>query len=157
MSTPSPPSAPEKRGSPMTTVSVRYIVNDIDAAIDFYTTRLQFELQMHPNDLFAMLGHGDLRLVLVKPVGPDGPAGGGAPMPDGTIQEPGGWNRFSVEVPDLAATVAELRGKGVRFRNELVTGVGGRQIIIEDPSGNPVELFEPILPEARLSRPASSQ
>ena len=141
----------------MTTVSVRYIVNDIDAAIDFYTTRLKFELQMHPNDLFAMLGHGDLRLVLVKPVGPDGPAGGGAPMPDGTIQEPGGWNRFSVEVPDLPATVAELRSKGVRFRNELVTGVGGRQIIIEDPSGNPVELFEPILPEARLSRPASSQ
>src|ERR1019366_8504479 len=81
----------EKRGSPMTTVSVRYIVNDIDAAIDFYTTRLHFELQMRPNDLFAMLGHGDLRLVLVRPVGPDGPAGGGAPMPDGRMQEPGGW------------------------------------------------------------------
>src|SRR6202042_1218980 len=77
-----------KRGSPMTTVSVRYIVSDIDAAIDFYTSRLRFELQMRPNDLFAMLAHGDLRLVLVRPVGPDGPAGGGAPMPDGAMQEP---------------------------------------------------------------------
>jgi catechol 2,3-dioxygenase-like lactoylglutathione lyase family enzyme len=140
----------------MTTVSVRYIVNDIDAAIDFFTTHLHFELQMHPNDLFAMLGHGDLRLVLVKPTGPDGPAGGGAPMPDGTMQEPGGWNRFSVEVPDLATAVEELRSNGARFRNEVVTGVGGKQIIIEDPSGNLVELFEPILPEARLSRPTPS-
>ena len=92
----------------MTTVSVRYIVNDIDAAVDFYTTRLGFELQMHPNDLFAMLVRGGLRLVLVKPVGPEGPAGGGAPMPDGRMQEPGGWNRFSVEIPDLAAAVAML-------------------------------------------------
>ncbi len=140
----------------MTTVSVRYIVNDIDAAIDFYTTRLGFELQMHPNDLFALLLRGDLRLVLVKPVGPAGPAGGGAPMPDGRMQEPGGWNRFSVEVPDLAAAVEELRSIGARFRNDVVTGVGGKQIIIEDPSGNPVELFEPILPEARLSQPMPS-
>jgi catechol 2,3-dioxygenase-like lactoylglutathione lyase family enzyme len=138
----------------MTTVSVRYIVNDIDAAIDFYTTQLQFDLHMHPNELFAMLGRGDLRLVLVRPVGPEGPAGGGAPMPDGRMQEPGGWNRFSVEVPDLAATVAELRRRGARFRNDVVTGVGGRQIIIEDPSGNPVELFQPIITEARLTRPA---
>jgi catechol 2,3-dioxygenase-like lactoylglutathione lyase family enzyme len=75
-------------------------------------------------------------------------------MPDGTLPEPGGWNRFSVEVPDLAVTVAELRRHGVRFRNDVVTGVGGQQIIAEDPSGNPVELFEPALPEARLS-PAS--
>ena len=140
----------------MTTVSVRYIVSDIDAAIDFYTSRLRFELQMRPNDLFAMLAHGDLRLVLVRPVGPDGPAGGGAPMPDGAMQEPGGWNRFSIEVPDLAAAVGELRRSDVRFRNDIVTGAGGRQIIIEDPSGNPVELFEPILPGAKLSRPAPS-
>jgi catechol 2,3-dioxygenase-like lactoylglutathione lyase family enzyme len=137
----------------MATVSVRYIVNDIDAAIDFYTTHLGFELQMHPNDLFAMLVRAYLRLVLVKPVGPEGPAGGGAPMPDGRMQEPGGWNRFSIEIPDLAATVEELRSSGARFRNDVVTGVGGKQIIIEDPSGNPVELFEPILPEARLSPP----
>jgi catechol 2,3-dioxygenase-like lactoylglutathione lyase family enzyme len=143
----------------MATVSVRYILDDIDAAIDFYTTRLGFELQMHPNDLFAMLVRGGLRLVLVKPVGPEGPAGGGAPMPDGRMQEPGGWNRFSVEIPDLAAAVAELRSGGARFRNDVVTGVGGKQIIIEDPSGNPVELFEPILPEARLSqaRPSPGQ
>lgn len=140
----------------MTTVSVRYIVNDIDAAIDFYTTHLGFELQMHPNDLFAMLVRGDLRLVLVKPVGPEGPAGGGAPMPDGRMQEPGGWNRFSVEIPDLATAVGELRSSGARLRNDVVTGVGGKQIIIEDPSGNPVELFEPILPEARLSQPTPS-
>ncbi len=138
----------------MTTVSVRYIVTDIDAAIDFYTTRLGFDVQMHPNQEFAMLARGDLRLVLVRPTGPDGPAGGGAPMPDGRVQEPGGWNRFSVEVTDLAATVEELRAGGVRFRNQIVTGVGGKQIIVDDPSGNPVELFEPILAEARLSQPA---
>jgi hypothetical protein len=89
--------------------------------------------------------------VLVRPSGPGGPAGGGAPMPDGTRQEPGGWNRFSIEVPDLAAAVGELRSSGARFRNDIVTGVGGRQIILEDPSGNPVELFEPLLPEARLA------
>jgi catechol 2,3-dioxygenase-like lactoylglutathione lyase family enzyme len=135
----------------MATVSIRYIVNDVDAAIDFYTAHLQFELQMHQNDLFAMLGRGDLRLVLVKPTGPHGPAGGGAPMPDGRMQEPGGWNRFSVEVPDLAATVREMRGSGAHFRNDIVIGTGGKQIIVEDPSGNPVELFEPILPEARLT------
>ena len=132
----------------MATVSVRYIVNDIDAAIGFYTRHLGFSVQMHPNDLFAMLTRGDLRLVLSVPAG--GP-GGGQAMPDGTIPEPGGWNRFSIEVPDLAATVTQLRLHGVRFRNDLVTGVGGKQIIAEDPSGNPVELFEPAIPEARLS------
>lgn len=140
----------------MSTVSIRYIVTDIDAAIDFYTGHLGFEVQMHPNELFAMLVRGDLRLVLVKPVGPGGPGGGGAPMPDGTMQEPGGWNRFSIEVCDLAATVAELRSRGTRFRNDIVAGVGGKQILIEDPSGNPVELFEPVLPESRLSQPLPS-
>ena len=132
----------------MATVSVRYIVYDVDAAIGFYTRHLGFSVQMHPNDMFAMLSRGDLRLVLSVPGG--GP-GGGQAMPDGTLPEPGGWNRFSVEVPDLAVTVAELRRHGVRFRNDVVTGVGGQQIIAEDPSGNPVELFEPALPEARLS------
>ena len=135
----------------MTTVSVRYIVDDIGAAIDFYTTHLGFARQLHPNDQFAMLVRGDLRLVLVRPSDPGGPAGGGAPMPDGRRQEPGGWNRFSIEVPDLAAAVEELRSSGARFRNDIVTGVGGKQIILEDPSGNPVELFEPVLPEARLA------
>jgi catechol 2,3-dioxygenase-like lactoylglutathione lyase family enzyme len=132
----------------MATVSVRYIVNDIDAAIGFYTGHLGFSVQMHPNDMFAMLARGDLRLVLSVP---GGVPGGGQAMPDGTMPRPGGWNRFSIEVPDLAATVARLREEGVRFRNDLVTGVGGKQIIAEDPSGNPVELFEPTLPEARLS------
>ena len=136
----------------MATVSVRYIVTDVGAAIDFYSTRLGFEVQMHPNDLFAMLVRDDLRLVLVKPAGPGAPAGGGAAMPDGTMQEPGGWNRFSIEVPDIDAAVGELRKSGTRFRSDVVTGAGGRQIILEDPSGNPVELFEPVRPEARLSR-----
>jgi catechol 2,3-dioxygenase-like lactoylglutathione lyase family enzyme len=130
------------------TVSVRYIVNDIDAAIGFYTKHLGFDVQIHPNDMFAMLSRDDLRLVLSVP---GGPSGGGQTMPDGTLPEPGGWNRFSLEVPDLAAAVMQLKGEGVRFRNDLVTGVGGKQIIVEDPSGNPVELFEPTLPEATLS------
>jgi catechol 2,3-dioxygenase-like lactoylglutathione lyase family enzyme len=133
----------------MATVSIRYIVNDIDAAIDFYTRHLGFSVQMHPNDMFAMLTRGDLRLVLS--VAGDAP-GGGQAMPDGTRPEPGGWNRFSIEFSDLAAAVAQLRRDGVRFRNDLVTGVGGTQIIAEDPSGNPVELFEPAIPEARLSQ-----
>jgi catechol 2,3-dioxygenase-like lactoylglutathione lyase family enzyme len=133
----------------MATVSVRYIVNDIDAAIGFYTRHLGFGVQMHPNDMFAMLTRGDLRLVLSVPGG--GP-GGGQAMPDGTMPRPGGWNRFSIEIPDLTTTVTRLRREGVRFRNNLVTGVGGKQIIAEDPSGNPVELFEPAMPEARLSR-----
>ena len=132
----------------MATVSVRYIVHDVQAAIGFYTTHLGFSVQIHPNDMFAMLTRGDLRLVLSVP---GAAGGGGQAMPDGRRPEPGGWNRFSVEVPDLAATVAELRQDGVRFRNDVVTGVGGRQIIAEDPSGNPVELFEPTAPEARLS------
>jgi len=132
----------------MATVSVRYIVNDIGAAVGFYTRHLGFSVQMNPHDMFAMLTRGDLRLVLSVP---GNAPGGGQAMPDGELPQPGGWNRFSVEVSDLPATVAQLRRDGVRFRNDLVTGVGGRQIIAEDPSGNPVELFEPALPEARLS------
>jgi len=134
----------------MATVSVRYIVHDVEAAIGFYTGHLGFSVQIHPNDMFAMLNRGDLRLVLSVP---GAPAGGGQAMPDGTLPQPGGWNRFAVEVPDLDATVAELRRDGIRFRNDVVTGVGGKQIIAEDPSGNPVELFEPTRAEARLARP----
>jgi len=131
-------------------VSVRYIVHDVDAAIAFYCQQLGFAEVMHPAPTFAMLSRGDLRLALSAAGG--GP-GGGQAMPDGRVPEPGGWNRFSIEVPDLAAAVEELRKNGATFRNDIVTGVGGKQILVEDPSGNPVELFEPMLPEARLSRP----
>jgi catechol 2,3-dioxygenase-like lactoylglutathione lyase family enzyme len=132
----------------MATVSVRYIVDDVDAAIDFYTQRLDFVEVMHPAPTFAMLSRGDLRLALSAP---SGAGGGGQAMPDGTKPEPGGWNRFSLEVADLAAIVEELRKAGVHFRNDIVTGVGGKQILLDDPSGNPVELFEPMVPEASLS------
>lgn len=135
----------------MATVSVRYIVSDVDTAIAFYRDKLGFTEVMHPAPAFALLARGDLRLVLSAPGG--GP-GGGQEMPDGSLPEPGGWNRFAIEVTDLAAAVSELRDKGVRFRNEIVTGVGGRQILAEDPSGNLVELFEPVLPEARLAQPS---
>ena len=131
----------------MATVQVRYIVRDVDAAITFYCTHLGFREVMHPAPAFAMLSRGDLRLVLSAPN--PGP-GGGQAMPDGRVQEPGGWNRFAVEVDDLTATVATLRKAGVHFRNDIVTGVGGKQILVEDPSGNPIELFQPILAEARL-------
>ena len=131
----------------MATVSIRYIVDDVDAAIAFYCSHLGFSEQMHPAPSFAMLTRGDLRLVLSSPGG--GP-GGGQSMPDGTTPEPGGWNRFSLEVDDLEGAVARLRTVGTRLRNEIVHGVGGKQILIEDPSGNPVELFEPTRAEARL-------
>src|SRR5947208_9332957 len=136
---------------PMATVSVRYIVNDVDAAIAFYTKHLGFAEVMHPAPAFAMLSHGDLRLVLSARGG--GP-GGGQAMPDGTAPRPGGWNRFQLEVADIEATVARLRDHGARFRNEIVTGVGGKQILGEDPAGNPVELFQPTIAEARLSPPS---
>src|SRR5215470_1618843 len=132
----------------MASVSVRYIVNDVDDSIAFYRDQLGFDEVMHPAPAFAMLQRGDLRLVLSAPGG--GP-GGGAAMPDGTLPTPGGWNRFSLEVANLEDTVAALRAHGASFRNDIVTGVGGKQILVEDPSGNPVELFEPILDEARLS------
>jgi len=136
----------------MSTVSVRYIVDDVDAAIEFYRRHLGFHEEMHPDPAFAMLSRGDLRLVLVSPVPADHRGAGSRPMPDGRTQEPGGWNRFMIEVSDLAGEVEALRREGVRFRNDIVTGVGGRQVMIEDPSGNPVELFEPLRPEARLGR-----
>jgi catechol 2,3-dioxygenase-like lactoylglutathione lyase family enzyme len=131
----------------MATVSVRYIVDDVDAAISFYCRHLGFHEDMHPAPTFAMLSRGDLRLVLSAPGG--GP-GGGQATPDGRTPQPGGWNRFALEVADLEGVVEGLRRSGVQFRNDVVSGVGGRQILLEDPSGNPVELFEPTRPEAKL-------
>jgi tRNA-Thr(GGU) m(6)t(6)A37 methyltransferase TsaA len=128
-------------------VSVRYIVDDVDAAIGFYCGHLGFTEEMHPAPTFAMLSCGSLRLVLSAP---GGGLGGGQAMADGTLPEPGGWNRFSIEVDDLEGTVARLRASGVQFRSDIVTGVGGKQMLIEDPAGNPVELFEPTRAEARL-------
>jgi len=133
----------------MATVSVRYIVDDVDAAIEFYCDNLGFEEVMHPAPGFAMLARGDLRLALSAP---GGPGGGGQAMPDGTVPRPGGWNRLMLEVDDLETDVRTLRGRGVRFRNHLVVGVGGQQILVEDPAGNAIELFEPTRPEARLDR-----
>ena len=131
----------------MAAVQVRYIVNDVQSAIDFYTNQLGFQLVMHPAPAFAMLTRGDLRLVLSAS---NPAAGGGQPMPDGRVQQPGGWNRFAIQVDDLSALVERLRSAGAHFRNQIVTGVGGKQIILDDPSGNPIELFEPLLPEARV-------
>jgi catechol 2,3-dioxygenase-like lactoylglutathione lyase family enzyme len=131
----------------MAKVSVRYIVDDVDAGIDFYCRELGFQEVMHPAPSFAMLSRDELRLVLSAPGG--GP-GGGQALPDGTMPQPGGWNRFQLEVDDLEAIVGRLREHGARFLNDIVTGVGGKQILVEDPSGNPIELFQPIIPEAKL-------
>jgi catechol 2,3-dioxygenase-like lactoylglutathione lyase family enzyme len=123
----------------MSKVSVRYIVSDVDAAIRFYTDMLGFKLDMHPAPGFASLSRGDLQLLLNRP----GAGGAGQAMPDGQLPAPGGWNRIQIEVEDLEATVEKLKSLGGRFRSEIVTGSGGKQILIDDPSGNPIELFQP--------------
>src|ERR671939_320852 len=123
----------------MAMVSVRYITQDADAAVDFYRERLGFEVEMHPGPGFAVLSRGDLRLLLNRP----GAGGAGQPMRDGRLPEPGGWNRFQIEVSDLEREVERLRAAGASFRNDIVTGGGGRQILLEDPSGNLIELFQP--------------
>lgn len=124
----------------MSTVSVRYIVHDVEAAITFYTLHLGFSVELHPAPSFATLARGNLRLLLNSPTGPGGAA---QPMPDGRKPEPGGWNRIQLQVSDLAQEVETLRQAGVHFRNDIVTGQGGKQILLDDPSGNPIELFEP--------------
>jgi catechol 2,3-dioxygenase-like lactoylglutathione lyase family enzyme len=131
----------------MAKVQVRYIVNNVDEAIQFYTKHLGFKLEMHPAPPFATLSRNDLRLVLSAP---NPAAGGGQPMPGGIQQTPGGWNRFAIEVDNIAAVVEALQNAGVHFRNNIVSGVAGKQIIVDDPSGNPVELFEPVLQEAKM-------
>ena len=124
-------------------VSVRYIVADVDAAIAFYTERLGFHLDLHPAPGFARLSRGGLHLLLNRP----GAGGAGQAMPDGRSPAPGGWNRIQLEVENLAAVVDGLRAAGCGFRSEIVTGNGGRQILVDDPSGNPIELFEPFSPD----------
>jgi len=124
----------------MATVSVRYIVDDVDAAIAFYNRHLGFHVELHPGPGFAMLSRGDLRLLLSTPTGPGGAA---QPMPDGRKPEPGGWNRIQLQVDDLVREVERLREAGAHFRNEIVAGFGGKQILLDDPAGNPIEMFEP--------------
>ena len=127
-------------GEGMGTVRVRYIVDDVEAAVGFYTELLGFEVEMQPGPGFAMLAQGDLRLLLNSP---GGGGGAGQAMPDGRLPEPGGWNRIQLEVDDLASQVDVLRAAGASFRNDIVEGRGGRQILVDDPAGNPIELFEP--------------
>jgi catechol 2,3-dioxygenase-like lactoylglutathione lyase family enzyme len=123
----------------MTTVSVRYITDDVDAAVAFYVEQLGFQLEMQPGPGFAVLSRDNLRLLLNRP----GAGGAGQPAPDGRPPTPGGWNRIQIEVSDLNREVRALREAGASFRNDIVTGRGGSQILLEDPSGNPIELFEP--------------
>ena len=122
----------------MTTVNVRYMVDDVDAAIAFYTTHLGFSLLTRMAPAFADVARGDLRLLLSGRT-----SSAGRPMPDGRQPVPGGWNRIHLIVDDIAAEVERLRGVGVRFRNDIIKGPGGAQVLIEDPSGNPIELFQP--------------
>jgi catechol 2,3-dioxygenase-like lactoylglutathione lyase family enzyme len=124
----------------MAQISVRYIVDDVDAAIPFYTDLLGFKVDMHPGPGFASLSRGDLRLLLNKP---GGGGGAGQSMADGRAPAPGGWLRFQLEVPDIDATFDKLKAAGATFRSEVITGNGGKQALVEDPSGNPVELFQP--------------
>ena len=121
------------------TIGIRYIVNDVAEAIDFYKEMLGFNVVMHPAPGFAMLEKERLNLFLNQP----GAGGAGQKMPDGEVPAPGGWNRIQVQVDDLAKEIEKLKGKKARFRNELVQGIGGKQILLQDPSGNLVELFEP--------------
>ena len=120
-------------------VSVRYIVSDVEAAISFYTKALGFKVDLHPAPGFARLSHGELHLLLNRP----GAGGAGQEMSDGRQPEPGGWNRIQIEVDDLGETVAKLKREGHSFRSDIIIGNGGKQALIDDPSGNPIELFEP--------------
>ena len=124
----------------MATVNVRYFVNDVNEAIAFYTAHLGFVVERQPAPGFGILSRGELRLLLSASTGPGGAA---QPMPDGRKPEPGGWNRIHLLVDDLAAEVERLREAGLSFRNDIVKGPGGSQILVDDPAGNPVELFQP--------------
>lgn len=130
----------------MVSTSFRYIVDDVDAALAFYRDQPGFTEVVHPAPAFGMLSRGDLRLLLSAP----NPGGGGQSLPDGSTPAPGGWNRFTLEVDDLAAERARLEAAGVRLRSDPVQGIGGDQLLVEDPSGDLVELFQPKRDEARL-------
>jgi catechol 2,3-dioxygenase-like lactoylglutathione lyase family enzyme len=123
----------------MDTIRVRYMVNDLDPAVTFYTKHLGFHIKQEAKPNFAMLSRGPLDLVLSTPFGPGGAA---KPMLDGRHAEPGGWNRIIINVDDLAAEVARLRKAQIHFRHEIATGPGGSEILLDDPSGNPIELFQ---------------
>ncbi len=122
----------------MSSVNVRYMVDDVDEAVAFYTKHLGFTLLSSAAPAFADVARGDLRLLLSGPT-----SSAGRPMPDGTKPVPGGWNRIEFVVDDIVVEVDRLRGAGLRFRNDIVTGPGGSQILFDDPSGNPIELFQP--------------
>ncbi|HLG71853.1 MAG TPA: VOC family protein [Chloroflexota bacterium] len=124
----------------------RYIVNNVAESIDFYSKHLGFKLEMHPAPPFAEISRGDMHLYLTEP---QRRIGGGAPMPSGEQQTPGGWNRIHLIVEDLDADIERLKAAGCHFRNEPVQGTGGKQILLEDPSGNLIELFQPNTPEYR--------
>ena len=132
---------PQSKEQPdMTTVRVRYMVNDLDPAVEFYTKNLGFSVKQERRPNFAMLSRGNLELVLSTPFGPGGAA---KPMSDGRKAEPGGWNRIIINVDNLPAEVERLRKVQLHFRNDIVSGPGGSEILLDDPSGNPVELFQP--------------
>ncbi len=131
--------SPKQQPSVLGLWGVRYQVKDVQRSISFYTQTLGFNLDRQHLPAFGQVSIGDLKLILSGPG-----ASGSRPMPDGHQQEPGGWNRVVLQVRDLPARIAELKGQGVRFRNEMEVGPGGKQIQVEDPDGNPVELFEPV-------------
>ena len=130
--------AQDSEGPVMPTVNVRYMVDDVDAAVAFYTAQLGFKLISKTLPAFADVALGDLRLLLSGPA-----SSAGRPMPDGRQPAPGGWNRIHLIVEDLPSQVEQLRNAGVRFRSDIITGPGGAQIVLDDPSGNPIELFQP--------------
>lgn len=119
-------------------VNVRYMVDDVEKAVDFYTTHFGFTPNLNAAPAFADVIRGNLRVLLSGPA-----SSAGRPMPDGRVPEPGGWNRLHFIVDDIDAEVERLRGAGITFRNDIVSGPGGRQIVLEDPAGNPIELFQP--------------
>ena len=132
--------AQSKEEMDMSKVRVRYMVNELDPAVSFYTTHLGFQVERESKPNFAMLDRGNLELVLSTPFGPGGAA---KPMSDGRKAEPGGWNRIILNVDDLGTEVARLKESHLHFRNDIVSGPGGSEILLDDPSGNPIELFQP--------------